>query len=84
MDSNLLHTSSEGLILENPEDEAPEYVYQRTNDPENAPDKPDYIKISFKNGDPIKIDDKEHSPANLLKRLNDFGRLHGIGRFDFS
>ena len=82
VDSNLLHTSSEGLILENPEDEAPEYVYQRTNDPEKAPDKPDYIRISFKNGDPIKIDDKEYSPANLLKRLNDFGRLHGIGRLD--
>ena len=82
VDANLLHTSSEGLILENPEDEAPEYVYQRTNDPEKAPDKPDYIRISFKNGDPIKIDDKEYSPANLLKRLNDLGRLHGIGRLD--
>ena len=82
VDANLLHTSSEGLILENPEDEAPEYVYQRTNDPEKAPDKPDYIRISFKNGDPIKIDDKEYSPANLLKKLNDFGRLHGIGRLD--
>ena len=48
VDANLLHTSSEGLILENPEDEAPEYVYQRTNDPEKAPDKPDYIRISFR------------------------------------
>ena len=68
--------------MENPEDEAPEYVYQRTNDPEKAPDKPDYIRISFRNGDPIKIDDKEYSPANLLKRLNDLGGLHGIGRLD--
>ena len=82
VDSNLLHTSSEGLILENPEDEAPEYVYQRTNNPEKAPDKPDYISISFKNGDPIKIDDKDYSPANLLQKLNGFGRLHGIGRLD--
>ena len=82
VDSNLLHTSSEGLILENPEDEAPEYVYQRTNDPEKAPDKPDYISIEFKNGDPIKIDDKDYSPANLLQKLNGFGRLHGIGRLD--
>ena len=82
VDSNLLHTSSEGLILENPEDEAPEYVYQRTNNPEKAPDKPDYISIEFKNGDPIKIDDKDYSPANLLQKLNVFGRLHGIGRLD--
>jgi argininosuccinate synthase len=82
VDANLLHTSSEGLILENPENEAPEYVYQRTNDPEKAPDRPDYISISFKDGDPIKIDDKEYSPANLLQKLNDFGRLHGIGRLD--
>jgi len=82
VDSNLLHTSSEGLILENPEDEAPEYVYQRTNNPEKAPDKPDYISIEFKNGDPIKIDDKYYSPANLLQKLNSFGRLHGIGRLD--
>ena len=82
VDSNLLHTSSEGLILENPEDEAPEYVYQRTNDPEKAPDKPDYISIEFKNGDPIKIDDKDYSPANLLNQLNEYGKLHGIGRLD--
>ena len=82
VDSNLLHTSSEGLILEDPADEAPEYVYQRTNKPETAPDKPDYIKIDFKDGDPIKIDDKDYSPANLLQKLNDFGRLHGIGRLD--
>ena len=67
VDANLLHTSSEGLILENPEDEAPEYVYQRTNDPEKAPDKPDYISISFKNGDPIKIDDKEILTCKLTQ-----------------
>ena len=82
VDANLLHTSSEGLILEDPADEAPEYVYQRTNNPETAPDKPDYISICFNNGDPIKIDDKNYSPANLLMKLNEFGKLHGIGRLD--
>ena len=49
---------------------------------EKAPDKPDYISIEFKNGDPIKIDDKDYSPTNLLQKLNGFGRLHGIGRLD--
>ena len=82
VDANLLHTSSEGLILEDPANEAPEYVYQRTNSPEKAPDKPDYISVCFNNGDPIKIDEKDYSPANLLKILNDFGKLHGIGRLD--
>ena len=82
VDANLLHTSSEGLILEDPADEAPEYVYQRTNNPETAPDKPDYISICFSNGDPVKIDDKDYSPANLLKILNEYGKLHGIGRLD--
>ena len=82
VDANLLHTSSEGLILEDPADEAPEYVYQRTNNPETAPDKPDYISVCFSNGDPIKINDKDYSPANLLKILNEFGKLHGIGRLD--
>ena len=82
VDANLLHTSSEGLILEDPADEAPEYVYQRTNNPETAPDKPEYISICFNNGDPIKIDNKNYSPANLLMKLNEFGKLHGIGRLD--
>ena len=82
VDANLLHTSSEGLILEDPADEAPEYVFQRTNNPETAPDSPDYLSISFYNGDPIKIDGKDYSPANLLKKLNEFGKLHGIGRLD--
>ena len=82
VDSNLLHTSSEGLILEDPADEAPEYVYQRTNNPETAPDKPDYISVCFNNGDPIKIDEKDYSPANLLTKLNELGKRHGIGRLD--
>ena len=82
VDANLLHTSSEGLILEDPADEAPEYVFQRTNNPETAPDSPYHLSISFYNGDPIKIDGKDYSPANLLKKLNEFGKLHGIGRLD--
>ena len=82
VDSNLLHTSSEGLILEDPAEEAPEYVYQRTNNPETAPDKPDYISVCFNNGDPIKIDQKDFSPANLLTKLNELGKRHGIGRLD--
>jgi argininosuccinate synthase len=52
------------------------------NNPEKAPDKPDYISICFKNGDPIKIDDKDYSPANSIKKLNEYGKLHGIGRLD--
>ena len=82
VDANLLHTSSEGLILEDPADEAPEYVYQRTNNPETAPDKPDYISVCLNNGDPIKIDEKDYSPANLLTKLNELGKRHGIGRLD--
>ena len=82
VDANLLHTSSEGLILEDPAEEAPEYVYQRTNNPETAPDKPDYISVCFNNGDPIKIDQKDFSPANLLTKLNELGKRHGIGRLD--
>ena len=70
------------MILEDPADEAPEYVFQRTNNPETAPDSPDYLSISFYNGDPIKIDGKDYSPANLLKKLNEYGKLHGIGRLD--
>ena len=59
--------------MENPEDEAPEYVYQRTNDPEKAPDKPDYIRISFKNGDPVKIDDKSITYSiNIFNKLEVF------------
>ena len=82
VDANLLHTSSEGLILEDPAEEAPEYVYQRTNNPETAPDKPDYISIQFNKGDPTRIDGKDYSPANLLMKLNELGKIHGIGRLD--
>ncbi len=81
-DANLLHTSSEGKLLEDPNVEAPEYVYQRTISPEAAPDKPTYIEIGFEKGDAVSIDGVHMSPATLLKRLNDLGRNNGIGRLD--
>lgn len=82
VDANLLHTSSEGKVLEDPAQEAPDYVYQRTVSPEDAPDAPEYIEISFKSGDPVAINGKAMSPATLLTELNEYGRKHGIGRLD--
>ncbi len=81
-DANLLHTSSEGKLLEDPDVEAPEYVYQRTISPEAAPDQPTYIEIGFEKGDAVSIDGVQLTPAALLKRLNDLGRDNGIGRLD--
>ncbi|MCC5962171.1 MAG: argininosuccinate synthase [Rhodobacteraceae bacterium] len=83
VDANLLHTSSEGKVLEDPADEAPDYVYQRTNHPEDAPDQPEIIEISFEQGDATAINGEALSPATILTRLNAFGRKHGIGRLDF-
>jgi argininosuccinate synthase len=82
VDANLLHTSSEGKVLEDPGQEAPDYVYQRTVHPEDAPDTPEYIEIGFEKGDPVSIDGKPLSPANLLTKLNEYGGKHGIGRLD--
>lgn len=82
VDANLLHTSSEGKVLEDPSQEAPEYVYQRTVSPESAPDKPEIISIEFKKGDPIAINGEKLSPAQILTKLNEFGGKHGIGRLD--
>ena len=81
-DANLLHTSSEGKVLEDPWAEVPSYVYSRTVDPEAAPDEPEYIEIDFTAGDPTAIDGELLSPATLLTRLNEYGRRHGIGRLD--
>jgi len=81
-DANLLHTSSEGKLLEDPDEEAPEYVYQRTLAPEDAPDRPTYVEIGFERGDAVSIDGEPLSPASLLARLNDLGRDNGIGRLD--
>ena len=83
VDANLLHTSSEGKALENPADEAPDYVYQRTVAPEDAPDAPEYVEITFERGDATAIDGTAMSPATLLTALNELGGKHGIGRLDF-
>ncbi len=82
VDANLLHSSSEGKVLEDPAVKAPELVYQRTISPMSAPDKVTTIKIGFAKGDAISIDGKPLSPATLLKALNDLGRDNGIGRLD--
>ncbi len=81
-DANLLHTSSEGKVLEDPWDEVPEYVYSRTVNPEDAPDVPETITIDFERGDGVALNGEGMSPATLLARLNDLGRAHGIGRLD--
>ena len=82
VDANLLHTSSEGKILEDPSIEAPDYVYQRTVKPELAPDKPEYVEIGFKSGDAQSINGQIMSPAKILTNLNELGGKHGIGRLD--
>jgi argininosuccinate synthase len=82
VDANLLHISAEGKVLEDPWSEPEEYVYSRTVAPEKAPDKPRYVEIEFKSGDPIAIDSKKLSPATLLTRLNELGGAHGVGRLD--
>ncbi|MFN3371120.1 MAG: argininosuccinate synthase [Sphingomonadaceae bacterium] len=81
-DANLLHTSSEGKVLEDPWEEVPDYVYSRTANPEDAPDAPQTVTIDFERGDPVAVDGEGLSPAALLARLNDLGRTHGIGRLD--
>jgi len=82
VDANLLHTSSEGKVLEDPAQEVPDYVFSRTADPEKAPDKPATITIDFERGNPVAIDGKKLAPASLLKQLNDLGKANGIGRLD--
>ena len=82
MDANLLHISYEGGILENPNAEPEESMWRWTVSPEKAPDEPEYITIEYKNGDPIKLNGVELSPANMLKELNRLGAKHGIGRID--
>ncbi|HWH18498.1 MAG TPA: argininosuccinate synthase [Allosphingosinicella sp.] len=82
VDANLLHSSSEGKVLEDPAAEAPDYVHQRTISPEEAPDAPTVIEIGFERGDPVAIDGERLSPATLLARLNQLGHDNGIGRLD--
>jgi argininosuccinate synthase len=81
-DANLLHTSSEGKVLEDPWEETPAYVYSRTVDPEDAPDQPEYITVDFEKGDGVALNGAAMSPASLLAALNELGRKHGIGRLD--
>jgi argininosuccinate synthase len=81
-DRNLLHISFEGGILEDTWAEAPEEMYVLTREPENAPDKPQYIEIEFKNGNAVAVDGVEMTPAQLLAHLNEIGGIHGIGRVD--
>jgi|TARA_B110000908_G_scaffold169946_1_gene228225 argininosuccinate synthase len=82
VDANLLHTSSEGKVLEDPAVDAPEYVYQRTVAPEDAPNEPEYIEVGFEKGDAVSINGKAMSPATVLTELNRLGGKHGIGRLD--
>ena len=82
VDDNLLHTSTEGKILEDPKKEAPEYIFQRTVSPEKAPNKPTYITLEYKNGDPVSLNNKKLSPAKLLGKLNIIAGKNGIGRAD--
>jgi argininosuccinate synthase len=82
VDANLLHSSSEGKVLEDPWHEPDEMVYQRTIAPEAAPDKPTYVEIEFEKGDPVAVDGKRLSPAALLTTLNALGKANGIGRLD--
>ena len=82
VDANLLHTSSEGKVLEDPAVDAPDYVYQRTVHPEDAPDTPEYVEIGFEKGDAVSINGEAMSPAAILTRLNELGGKHGCGRLD--
>jgi argininosuccinate synthase len=82
IDANLLHTSSEGKVLEDPGQEVPDYVYSRTIDPERAPDQPTVITVDFERGDAVAVDGRKLTPAQLIAALNDLGRQNGIGRLD--
>ena len=82
VDDNLFHTSTEGKILENPKNTAPEFIFQRTTSPEKAPNKPSFVTINFKNGEPYGINRKKLSPSKLLEKLNQLAGKNGIGRVD--
>ncbi|MBL4627212.1 MAG: argininosuccinate synthase [Roseicyclus sp.] len=82
VDANLLHTSSEGKVLENPAEEAPDHILQRITRPEDAPDTVEMIEIGFERGDAVSIDGVAMSPATILTRLNELGGKHGIGILD--
>jgi argininosuccinate synthase len=82
VDDNIFHTSTEGKVLENPKNSAPEFIFQRTVSPEKAPNKKTKVRITFKNSDPISINGKKLSPEKILEKLNLLGGRNGIGRVD--
>ena len=82
VDDNLFHTSTEGKVLENPKNSAPEFIFQRTVSPEKASNKPTFVTINFKNGDPIGVNGKKLRPSKLLEKLNQLAGKNGIGRVD--
>ena len=82
VDDNLFHTSTEGKVLENPKNSAPEFIFQRSVSPEKAPNKPSFVTINFKNGDPFGVNGRKLSPAKLLGKLNELAGKNGIGRVD--
>jgi argininosuccinate synthase len=82
VDDNLFHTSTEGKVLENPKNSAPEFIFQRTISPEKAPNKPTFVTINFKNGDPVGVNGKKLRPSKLLQKLNQLAGKNGIGRVD--
>ena len=82
VDANLLHTSSEGKVLEDPAIEAPDYVYQRTVNPEDAPNEPEFVEITYEKGDPVALNGVAKTPAEMLTELNALGGKHGVGRLD--
>jgi argininosuccinate synthase len=82
VDDNIFHTSTEGKVLEDPKNSAPEFIYQRTVSPQKAPNKPTKVKITFKNSDPIAVNGKKLSPEKLLSKLNILAGKNGIGRVD--
>ncbi len=82
VDDNLFHTSTEGKVLENPKNEAPEFIFQRTVSPEKAPIKASFVSINFRNGDPVGVNGKKLRPGKLLEKLNQIAGRNGIGRVD--
>ena len=82
VDDNLFHTSTEGKVLENPKNSAPEFIYQRTISPEKAPNKAEFVTINFKSSNPVKINNKKLSPSKILEKLNLLAGKNGIGRVD--
>ena len=82
VDDNLFHTSTEGKVLENPKNSAPELIFQRTVSPEKAPNKPTFVSINFRNGDPMGVNGKKLTPAKLLEKLNQLAGKNGVGRVD--